>query len=55
MTKEEIRHEYFAAKGELRDIMLEEYNRHGEQTPVPEMWKALHNLWNKMNELCKKM
>lgn len=55
MTWKELRHEYFAAVHELRDIMLEEYKRHGEQTPVPEMWKALHNLWNKMNELCKKM
>lgn len=55
MTKQQLRHEYFAAKDELREIMLEEYSRHGEETPVPEMCKALHNLWTKMNKLCEKL
>lgn len=55
MTKKELRREYFAAKDELRQIMLDEYGRHGEQTQVPEIWKALHDLWNRMNELCKKL
>ena len=55
MTKKELRHAYFAAKDELRQIMLDEYARHGEQTQVPEMWTALHNLWEKMNDLCKKL
>ena len=55
MTKKELRSEYFAAAHELRDAMLREYNRHGEQTQVPEFWKDLHNLWNKMNNLCAKL
>jgi len=55
MTKKELRHEYFAAKDELRQIMLGEYARHGEQTQVPEMWKALYGLWDRMNKLCKKL
>ena len=55
MTKKELRHEYFAAKDELRQIMLDEYARHGEQIQVPEMWKALHSLWDRMNNLCAKL
>ena len=55
LTAKELRHEYFVAKDELREIMLEEYARHGEETPVPEMWKALHNLWDKMNKLCERL
>ena len=55
MTWKELRHEYFAAKDELRDAMLLESNRHGEQTQVPEFWNDLHNLWTKMNKLCEKL
>ena len=55
MTWKELRHEYFAATHELRDAMLREYNRHGEQTQVPEFWNDLHNLWTKMNKLCEKL
>ena len=55
MTWKELRHEYFAAVHELRDAMLKEYNRHGEQTQVPEFWNDLHNLWTKMNKLCEKL
>lgn len=55
MTKKELRHEYFAAKDELRQIMIDEYARHGEQTQVPEMWKALQSLWGRMNKLCEKL
>ena len=55
MTKQQLRHEYFAAKDELRDAMLREYNRHGEKTQVPEFWNDLHNLWTKMNKLCEKL
>lgn len=55
MTWKELRHEYFAATHELRDAMLQEYNRHGEQTQVPEFWNDLHNLWTKMNKLCEKL
>ena len=55
MTKKELRHEYFAAKDELRQIMMDEYARHGEQTQVPEMWEALHSLWDRMNKLCEKL
>lgn len=55
MTKQELRHEYFAAKERLNEIMLEEYNRHGEESPVPEMWEDLHKLWDKMNEVCGKI
>ena len=55
MTWKELRHEYFAATHELRDAMLAEYNRHGEQTQVPEFWNDLHNLWTKMNTLCEKL
>ena len=55
MTWKELRHEYFAAKDELRDAMLLEYNRHGEQTQVPEFWNDLHNLWKRMNTLCEKL
>lgn len=52
---QELRHEYFAAKDELRQIMLDEYARHGEQTQVPEMWDGLYGLWKKMNDFCKKL
>lgn len=55
MTKQELRHAYFAAKDELRQIMLDEYIRHGEETRVPEMWTALSSLWGKMNDFCKKL
>ncbi len=55
MTWKELRHEYFAAASRLHDIMLEEYNRHGEETQVPEMWNDLHNLWSDMNKLCAKL
>ena len=55
MTKKDLRHEYFAAKDELRQIMLDEYGRHGEQTTVPELWNALHQLWDRMNKLCEKL
>ena len=55
MTWKELRHEYFAAAHELRDAMLREYNRHGEQTQVPEFWNELHNLWSSMNKLCEKL
>ena len=55
MTWKDLRHEYFAATHELRDAMLREYNRHGEQTQVPEFWNDLHNLWTKMNKLCEKL
>lgn len=55
MTKQELRHAYFAAKDELRQIMLDEYARHGEETRVPEMWDALHRLWENMNGFCKKL
>lgn len=55
MTWKELRHEYFAAASRLRDIMLEEYNRHGGKTLVPEMWKGLHDLWSDMNKLCEKL
>ena len=55
MTKKDLRHEYFAAKDELRQIMLDEYARHGEQTTVPEMWNALHQLWDRMNKFCEKL
>ena len=54
-TLKELRHKYFAAKDELRQIMLDEYERHGEQTQVPEMWDALHKLWENMNDFCKKL
>ena len=55
MTKKELRHEYFAAKDELRQIMIDEYARHGEHTQVPEMWNALQSLWGRMNKLCEKL
>lgn len=55
MTKKELRHEYFAAKGELQQIMMDEYERHGEETHVPEMWEALYGLWRRMNNLCAKL
>ena len=55
MTWKELRHEYFAAVHELRDAMLKEYNRHGEQTQVPEFWNALQSLWGRMNKLCEKL
>ena len=55
MTWEELRHEYFVAKDELRDAMLREYDRHGEQTQDTELWQDLHNLWKKMNKLFEKL
>ena len=55
MTKGELRQAYFAAKDELRQIMLDEYARHGEETQVPEMWDDLSRLWRNMNEFCKKL
>ena len=55
MTKKELRHEYFAAKDELRQIVIDEFVRHGEKTPAPEMVEALHKLWDRMNKLCEKL
>lgn len=55
MTKKELIHEYFAAKDELLQIMLDGYARHGEHTQEPEMWNALHGLLDKMNKLCEKL
>ena len=55
MTKKELRSAYFAAANQLRDIMLDEYNRHGEETQVLEMWKDLHSLWRKMIEICERL
>jgi hypothetical protein len=55
MTWKELRHEFFSATHELRDAMLKEYNRNGEETKVPEFWQDLHNLWTKMNTLCEKL
>ena len=55
MTKKELRHAYFAAKDELRQIMLDEYARHGETTQAPEVLAALHKLWGNMNDFCRKL
>lgn len=55
MTKKELRDEYFRVMLDLRQIMLDEYARHGEETTVPDMWQELHSLWHSMNEFSKKL
>lgn len=51
MTKKEMRHEFFAAKEELRQALisfgLNEINQE-------EFQKAVHDVWHNMNETAKR-
>ena len=52
-TKKELRKAIFVFKDAIREELVNNYAKYGENPPNPELWKKMHSIWNQMNEYCK--
>lgn len=52
-TKADLRHAISKFKDAIREELVNNYAKYGENPPNPELWKKMHNIWNQMNEYCK--
>ena len=52
-TKKDLRHAIFKFKNAIREELVNNYAKYGENPPNPELWKNIHNIWSQMNEYCK--